>query len=149
MLTILLFSVIDVFLVIREAVEQTLNIILLLQTMIIMILVGILLLSLTHKIVINKHSITQSYRGIFRYNQHTIPWKDIIRVEGEFGVLHIGDKITLYISHKKMKTFDIIKERDRIIITNMVKDFKDLVSEVIRNASNAHLDKELKKFTTT
>jgi len=147
--TFLLFVVIDIYLLLRETDRVFLYKIFLLQILILSILAIILLIAFSQKIIINEHSITQIYRGIFRFYKYTIPWKDIIRVEGEFSAFHIGDKITLYTSRKKMKIVDVIKARDRIIITNTIKDFKYLVNEVIRNAYNAQLDKGLKKFTTT
>ena len=148
-LTFLLFATIDIYFLLRETTGVFLYKIFLLQILILSILGVILLITFSQKIIINEHSITQIYRGIFRFYKYTIPWKDIIRVEGEFSAFHIGDKITLYASRKKMKIVDVIKARDRIVITNTIKDFKELVNEVIRNAYNAQLDKSLKKFVAT
>jgi len=120
-----------------------------LALLLMLFLVRILIQS--QQIILDEQGITHIYRGgpLFSIRRRTVNWKDILKIEGEFGFFHIGDKITLYTSRKKMKTFDIIKERDRFIITNTIKDFKDLVGEVSRRAYNAQLDKGLKKFTAT
>lgn len=149
LLTFLLFFAIDIYLLIRGARGIFLRKVFLLEILILFSLAVVLLITFSQKIIIDDHYITQSYRGIFKFYKHTIPWKDIKKVAAEFGVFHIGEKITLYTSQSEMKFFDIIQERDRITIFNTTKDFNDLVSEVTRRARNAQLDERLKKFAAT
>ncbi len=121
----------------------------LLEGLLILLLLSILVFTTSEKIILSEQGITQVYdRSIFLFklNKRFVMWQDIIKIRGEFGILHIGERITIYISHNKMKIWDIILERDRIIISDTIEDFKGLVGEVVQRAHNAQLDEGLKKF---
>jgi hypothetical protein len=146
-----LFLISDILLWLQGSSWAAISNAIFLELAILLVLFLARLLIQSQQIILDEQGITQIYRGgpLFSIRRRTVNWKDILKIEGEFGFFHIGDNITLYTSRKKMKIFDIIIERDRFIITNTIKDFKDLVGEVSRRAYNAQLDKGLKKFIAT
>ena len=120
--------------------------VLLLEGLVILILLLILFGMVSEKVLLGKDGITHVYRSIFLYKFHklTVEWKDIRRIEGEFGRFHMGERITLFLSRNRSSTFSFFKERDRMTLTNVIRNFQDLVFEIIKRAPAATKDKSIK-----
>ena len=130
--------------------------VLLIEGLLMSVLLLILLLGLSRQVVLTEQGITQTYwsplllkapKSLFRTHD-CVEWKDITRIEGEFGFLHIREKITLYLSRNKFSTWDIIQELDRITITNDLMNFEYLVVEIVKKASSAAVNENVKKFVS-
>jgi hypothetical protein len=108
------------------------------------------LLIQSQQAILDEQSITHVCRSglLFKFHKRTVNWKDVTRIEGEFGFIHIGERITLYIGRNKFSTYDIIQERDRITITNVLRDFEDLVCEIVKRGSNATVSESVKHFVS-
>ena len=112
------------------------------------LLILVRLLIRSQHVVLDEDGITNVYRGglLLKTCKRTILWKDITKIRGEFGIFHIGERITIYISRNKMKIWDTIQERDRITISNNMRNFEELVAEIVKRAQVAAVDEGVKKF---
>lgn len=120
-----------------------------LEGLLILLFLSIILFTTSEKIILSEQGIAQIYDRsllLFKINKRFVMWKDITKIKGEFGILHIGEKITIFTSRNKMKIWDIIQERDRITIFNDIWNFKELVAEIVKRAQGAVVDEGVKKF---
>lgn len=144
------FAFADMLLWVQQAGWQDIRKALLLEGLLTLALLMILFVNLSEKIILTEQSLTQIYRSVlfFKVHRRSVEWKDITKIEGEFGFFHIGDRITLHLSRDKFSTYDIIQERDRITITNVLTNFDDLVVEITMRASAATVAESVKKFVS-
>jgi hypothetical protein len=149
LLLITFFIFLDIYLIIGGMGAQPLKRIFMLEGLVICTLTVILLITLSEKIIINEHSIRQTSFHIpgITVAEIAMPWGEVSEVKGEFGLFHIGEKITLRSSGNQSTITDSILERRTMAITNTMENFEEIVREVVTRAENAQLDENLKKFT--
>ena len=152
------FTFSDIFLWVQQAEWRDIIKASLLEGLVILTLLIVLFIKISEKIVLTEHGITQLYNAmpqfykgislLFKADRRSVEWKDITKIEGEFGIFHIGERITLYLARDKFSTYDVIQERDRMTITNDLSNFENLVVEVVTRATGATVAENVKKIVS-